>query len=342
MKAWGSRLITGQARGIGAGLLRGGLTVASWGYGLGVRLARGLYDTRLRRPHRLACPVVSIGNLTWGGTGKTPLTAHLARWLQQRGVRVAILTRGYGGDEPMVLRRLAAGVPVLVGADRVVSGRQAVASGAEALLLDDGFQHWRVHRDLDIVLIDATAPFGNGALLPRGPLREPVSHLRRAGVVVITKADGPQADVERVSAQVHAVHPEALVVTARYRPERFELWPAGTSQPLTALGGGRACVLSGIADPAAFEALVTRVGVVPVLTRRFVDHHPYCASDLEEVVSASREAGAAWIVTTLKDAVRFPPGRPAGTGIPIAVLHVTMELDGEAALLRRLSAVYGC
>ena len=331
MKAAIYRVIMGEAHGIGATLLRGALTVASWGYGVGLQVARVA-----RRPVRLPCPVVSIGNLTWGGTGKTPLAAHLAAALAQRGLRVAILARGYGGDEPAVLRRLAPGVPVFVGADRVASGRRAIAEGAQCLLLDDGFQHGRLHRDLDLVLLDAQAPFGTGHLLPRGNLREPPSALRRADLVVLTKTDAPGADEAKAVEAIRAVHPSVSIVTACYRPVAVELWPSGERQPVTALVGARAGVVSGIADPAAFEALVERLGVRPVLTRRFMDHHPYRAGELAAVAAASRQAGASWLVTTLKDAVRFPAKSWNGREVQVAVLHVALTLSDEDQLLRRI------
>lgn len=332
MKTWGYRMMTEPPPGLRGAGVRAGLQGLSWGYGLGVRAARGLYDARLRRPRRLPRPVVSIGNLTWGGTGKTPLTAHLARALQHRGVRPAILLRGYGGDEPTVLRTLAPGVPVVVGADRVAGGRAAIADGAELLLLDDGFQHWRLSRDLDVVLLDAAAPFGNGHLLPRGSLREPVSALRRADVVVITKTEA--ADPAPTVAHVKALQPRAWVTTARYRPTAFAEWPSGALQPLAALRGARAAVLSGIADPASFERLVDHLGVVPVVTRRFLDHHPYRPDELAELAAACRAQRIEWVVTTLKDAVRFPT--VGWDGVRVAVLQVAMEIAGETELLQRI------
>src|SRR3990167_4657318 len=147
------RVIRGQARGVGPALTRGLLQVLSWGYRGFLMLVERSLQAGWFRPHRLTRPVVSVGNLTWGGTGKTPLAARLASQLAARGgCRPAILTRGYGGDEPSVLRRLAPGVPVLVGASRVATGRRAIRDGADLLILDDGFQHRRLHRDLDIVL----------------------------------------------------------------------------------------------------------------------------------------------------------------------------------------------
>lgn len=336
MKSWAYRAVIEEAPGIANAALRGVATAASWGYGAGVRVVCAAYRAGILPRHRLPVPVVSVGNLTWGGTGKTPLTAHLARALHARGIRAAILTRGYGGDEPEVLRRLAPGVPVYVGPDRVATGRQAIADGAALLLLDDGFQQWRLFRDMDLVLVEAAAPFGTGHLVPRGTLREPPAALRRAQVVVITKPEAPGADVAAVSAQVRALQPSVMLLQARYRPERFDLWPSGAPQPLETLRGATACVLSGIADPAAFEALVIRLGVVPAMTRRFLDHHPYRTEELAAVAGACRQAGIAWLVTTLKDAVRFPTGALAGPDLRVAVLQVAIDLSDEGELLQRI------
>lgn len=340
-KSWGLRVVTGQQRGPAASVLRGILTAASWGYGLGVQVAHGWYAARLRRPARLSCPVVSVGNLTWGGTGKTPLTAHLAQALHARGVRVAILVRGYGADEPQVLRRLAPDVPVFVHVDRVVAGRRAIREGARLLLLDDGFQHWRLHRDLDLVLLDAQAPFGNGRLIPRGPLREPVTALKRAGVVVITRCDEPGADIGQVMATVRALHPQAWMTTARYQAQHLERWPSGVTQPLSVLRNLRVGVLSGIGDPLAFEGFVARMGALPALTWQFPDHHGYRIDELRAVSSACQRAGVSWLVTTLKDAVRLPQATAWAGRLSIAVLHVTMDVSDEGELLQRILGLLG-
>lgn len=339
-RAFGHRLITGQARGPGPSLLRAALTPASWLYGGGVAVVRAAYARAVLPRHRFPCPVVSVGNLTWGGTGKTPLTALLAQQVWRRGRRPAILLRGYGGDEALVLRRLAPDVPVWVGPDRVASGRQALAAGADLLFLDDGFQQWRVARDLDLVLVNGATMAGGGALLPRGTLREPRGALRRADVVIVTKTAADGGACEAARARAHTEHPGVLVMTADYRPVAFEEWPSGRSLALEQLRGQRVGVLSGIGDPDGFEALVRRLGLIPVVTRRFLDHHPYTPAEVAAAVVACRAVGAEWVVTTLKDAVRFPAG---GSWDPVraVVLHVAMELQDAGELLQRILSLRG-
>ncbi|MDR3633688.1 MAG: tetraacyldisaccharide 4'-kinase, partial [Isosphaeraceae bacterium] len=189
------RLIRGEAKGFLAALARAGLSLASWPYGAGVALRSLAFDHGWKAAQRVAVPVVAIGNLTVGGTGKTPMVEWVARWYRQKGVRVAILSRGYGqtkglNDEGRVLEENLPEVPHLQDGDRVRLAQIAVEElEAELLVLDDGFQHRHLGRDLDIVLLDALEPFGLGRLLPRGLLREPVRSLRRAGVVVLSRAD---------------------------------------------------------------------------------------------------------------------------------------------------------
>ena len=192
-------LVRGRRRGFGPALARLGLTAASVPYGTAVRLRNRLFDAGWKARHRAAVPVVSVGNLTLGGTGKTPCVEYLARFYRDRGFRVAILSRGYGGgdaagtgpnDEALVLEENLPDVPHLQGADRVALAGVAVEElEADLLILDDGFQHRRLARDLDVVLLDATDPFGQGRLFPRGLLREPASSLRRADAVLVSRCD---------------------------------------------------------------------------------------------------------------------------------------------------------
>src|SRR5438876_5539483 len=200
-------LISGRARGVGSSLCRLALSVASGPYGSAVHLRNWCYDRGWLPTHRPPVPVISVGNLTAGGTGKTPCVEYLARFLQARGLRPAVLSRGYRGngrpnDEALILEANLPDVPHLQGKDRVTRASQAVrVFGADVLILDDGFQHRRLRRDLDLVLIDAMNPWGHGRLLPRGLLREPISSLRRADAVIVTRLDQAQpAEIERIIA----------------------------------------------------------------------------------------------------------------------------------------------
>ena len=303
------------------GALCAGLHLLSFPYRGGVAARNRLYDRGLLRQQKLPCPVVSVGNLTVGGTGKTPTVIFLATLLKENGHRPAVLSRGYGGsanapvnvvsdgkhilmgwreagDEPVLIARAAPGIPVLTGSRRLLTGRAAVETfGAEILILDDGFQHRPLFRDIDMVLLAAARPFGNGFLLPRGPLREPPDALRRADILLRT---GGAENVEplREAASLpsfRAIHkPQGLVAGGTGRIEMVE-----------ALLGQKVFAFAGIGSPEAFRRSLTELGAAVVGFRVFPDHHPYDLSDIENLRRLAAESGAERIVTTEKDAVRL-------------------------------------
>lgn len=321
------------------------LDLAALLYGSGARLHRAVYWRGLVAPTRLPCRVISVGNLAVGGTGKTPLAAWLAAALKRRGHAVVLASRGYGrrgdaavevvsdgrfvrstaeraGDEPLLLAAHAPGVPVLVGRDRAVVGRRAVSAfGAQVLILDDGFQHHRLARDLDLLAVDGGSGFGNRKVLPRGPLREPLSALRLAdGVVVL---DGP------LHAEDEALLKGLAPTARRFRAARTPrtLAPlAGGPGVAPALAGVRVGLLSGIARPASLRASVESLGAVVVAERAFPDHHRYRESDLRGLAAEAPR----WI-TTEKDAVKILPGWVAGA--EVEVLRIGLTVDGPEILL---------
>lgn len=265
---------------------------------------------------RAGIRVVSVGNLTVGGTGKTPAAAWMVKRLMQRGRTPAIVSRGYGGaagagpvvvspdsrwedvgDEPVLLAELTRAV-VVVGSDRVAGARKAAELGADVAVLDDGFQHRRLARDLDVVLLDAADPFGNGRLLPAGPLREPAAALARAGIVVLTRADAAGAPAGE--AAVRSLRLPAPVVRAIHAPAGF-VRPDGRETAAPA----RAVAFAGIARPETFRESLVATGVEVVLFRAFPDHHPYRSAELLPLLERARRAGVA-LVTTRKDRVRLP------------------------------------
>jgi len=315
-------------------------------YACGARLHRYVYSRGICAPRKLACKVVSVGNLVVGGSGKTPTTAWIATALRNRGWRVAIASRGYGraecgsmvvvsdgehigatldaaGDEPMFLARCTSGVPVLVGADRAEVGKVAVDRfGTQILLLDDGFQHHRLARDLDLLTLDARFGLGNGRVLPRGPLRESLSALSRAdGFLLI---DGPlRAGEEKLlrDAAPHAPRFSAVRVLERIVP-----LDGAPALSLAALRGAKVGLLSALANPASFRRSVEELGAVVVAERRFRDHHVYQRRDL---LGLGREAPL-WL-TTEKDAVKLTPAWDEE-----ALLHVvglTLQVGDAEKLL---------
>lgn len=307
-------------------------------YWLGLRCSRAL-----TRPQRLPRPVISIGNLTVGGTGKTPVVAWLVARLQRQGRRVAILSRGYGravgatglvdldgvespaacyGDEPVLLARRL-GVPVLIGSDRVANGRDALRHGdVGCFILDDGFQHWALARDLEIVLLDGERPFGSGHLLPWGTLREPVAALRRAHVILVRQtAEAPPLDGLREALRRHAV--TAPVVPIRYRVTAVEEPLTGQSREMSSLAGLRVRLLSSVAQPASFESLVRSMGIDVAAHARYPDHYAYTAADLRRRDGGGTEP----LLTTEKDWMRLEPlARATPPAAPLLVLRIDVEL----------------
>ena len=320
---------------VGERVYRAGLKGVEWGY------ARNL----LRR-HRLPAQVVSVGNLTWGGTGKTPLVLHLARAFQERGRRVAVLTRGYGQDEPRLLAQALGSIPVLVDPDRVRSGTRAIREfQADLLLLDDGYQQWRLEKDVEILAVDASAPFGNRHLIPRGNLREPLSAAGRADLVVLKKGTADPLGFETVKRQLHALNPRAPVFQMEYQPAGLWRWPSREPAGLDALKGAKTCTLAGIANPAHFEAMAASLGAKVALRYRAQDHHPYTAGELVKLLARCRRHEIGQIVTTAKDAVRIPKLfidtvglRMSGFEILVLEIHPTFDPD-ESELLHRIDSL---
>jgi tetraacyldisaccharide 4'-kinase len=329
----------------------------------GLILRRAAYATGALRTRRLPCRVVAVGNLTLGGTGKTPLVELIARELAARGRRVVVLSRGYrrrargplavvsdgdrllvpvteAGDEPYLLARRLPGVPVIVGRDRYRAGELAVARFApDVLLLDDGFQQMRLASDVAVVALDARAPWGRRGLFPRGTLREPPAALARAHLLVLTHVGGA-ADPAWAERQVRRRAPRAPIAHADYEPEALEDVGAGAVLPLDALRGRPCVAFAGIGAPDRFVETLAELRVAPRDFVAFPDHHAYTRAEVRALETRAHRAGADVLLTTEKDAVRLT-GR--GT-VPLWALHVRLRLRGDpapwwAALEARLDAV---
>jgi tetraacyldisaccharide 4'-kinase len=338
-------LIRGEQRGLRAALQRLGLRLASVPYGALVSLRNLLYQRGWLTRHRAAVPVVSVGNLTVGGTGKTPCVEYVARFYRGRDVRVAILSRGYGSeggrnDEARLLEENLPDVPHLQGPDRVALAQTAVEElESELVILDDGFQHRRLARDLDLVLIDATAPWGHGYLLPRGLLREPPDSLRRAGVVLITRCDQvAPAALRAIIERVNRIAPGVPVARTRHAPVEL-VNSLGEVAPLALLRERPVAAFCGIGNPEAFRRTLQDQGATVRDFRTYPDHHAYTRDDIEALRAWSREqpAGTA-VVTTQKDLVKV---RLALLGeCPLWAARVRLHVeDGLEALQGKLNAV---
>lgn len=359
-------VVYGRRKGFGAWLLGGFLRALSWVFELLVRLRLWLYRHRLFRDTPLGCKVVVVGNLTVGGTGKTPVVLKMAQVLASRGRKVAILSRGYkgasdswakrfwrwltqgsrpdplvvsdgrsvlvgpdeAGDEPyMLARNLAAlGVVIVVDRDRVEGGRFALRRfGVDTILLDDGLQYLPLRGQINLVLVDSHDPFGNGCLLPRGILREPVANLSRASYVFVTKSSG--APDPALVALIRRHNPTAEIIPCAHRARELVEVDGPGRLPLEALRGRRVAAFSGIATPERFEETLAAEGAVLVANRRFLDHHAFNDEDLDEVLEQALRAQAEMIVTTEKDAVRLlarfrPP-------MPLYYVRLEVEVLGE-------------
>jgi tetraacyldisaccharide 4'-kinase len=355
-------VILEERPGTRAAIIRAILFGCSKLFQVAIKTRRFLYNVRILRDSTLGVQVIAIGNLTVGGTGKTPVVEKFARELRDQGRNVAILSRGYrskgrpfhvwlankllfrddttpprvvsdgknllldsemAGDEPYMLASNLKDVVVLVDKDRVKSGRYAIERfGCDTLLLDDGFQYWKLRgRRQDIVLIDRQQPFGNERLLPRGTLREPPSHLARASTIFITKSDGNTSELRQ---QIAEHNPTAGIIECIHHPLYLEDVFTGQRLELAALKGVKVASLSGIAQPESFEQSLVKLGAELVYAKRFADHHRFTQQEVLNAINRSKKRQAETIITTQKDAVRFP--KLDRRDLPIYFMRVEIKI----------------
>jgi tetraacyldisaccharide 4'-kinase len=332
------------------------LHLLSLPYGMGVRLRALLFGLGLLRSKRLPCPVISVGNLTAGGTGKTPLVMWLANVLAEKGIPMAILTRGYkrekaagsllsdgrsvflsreeSGDEPYLMAQLLRETPIFVGQDRFRNGQQALEKfGVRGVVLDDGFQHLPLRRDLDIVLIDASLGFGDGHLLPRGILREPLDHLRRAHLFLLTKVEDRKA-CEPLEIRLHEIRP-LPIFHSHFEPTGF-IGPRGEAADHRAFEGKKVIALTGIGNPAYFSTLLSKLGINIIREIIYPDHHVYTAKDVTSLAGTMKEADG--IVTTEKDMVKL---KNLGIGrLPVWALRIRFKIWEEEEFLKLVFGLF--
>ncbi len=359
---WGTEVVFGRARGFRAWLMRGVLRFASFFFYLLVKTRLFLFSRRIKTVRYLGTFVISVGNITAGGTGKTPVVEFLSRALSARGRKCAILTRGYksepldapqhwkdaegkdvknlpkiasdgvtrylsplyAGDEPFMLARNLDGVAVLVDKDRVKSGIFAIEQlGSNTLILDDGMQYLKLKHEIDIVLVDCGFPFGTGALLPRGTMREPRTSLARASYIILTKSGGkPQDDL---IATIRKYNKVADIIVTNHAPAHLENIFTGERKPLSFLKDKYVACMSGIARPESFEGLVEGLGAHVEIRRRYPDHYWFDQKDLETFVERCADRAMDLIVTTEKDAVRFL--KPGEMEVPIYFLRIQIDIE---------------
>lgn len=342
-------LISGRRRGFVYEVACGWLGLLSVPYRLLIALRNAYYDVIASSRHTAACPVISIGNVTVGGTGKTPMAAHVADLLLQRRRKVAILTRGYKGrpiqfdgqqqeqalgrwraesDEALVLKRRCPQASIVIDPDRRAAAARAISQGADALVLDDGFQHRRLARDLDIVLVDATAPFGFGRLLPRGLLREPIKSLRRADLIVLTHSDEVDESARRLlTARLKRESRGKPVICAMHRSAGF-LDVKGRPVDVEDPSAMQAVLFAGIANFESFRRRVESVGAGVLAAYEYPDHHDYSSEEIAALRDVAETLEANVILTTEKDAVKLV-GRWDDAACRLLVANVEIEFDEE-------------
>jgi tetraacyldisaccharide 4'-kinase len=351
------RFLYQKKKSIGERILLFPLYLLSYPYGWAVRARSLLYSLKLLRTKTLPCPVISIGNITVGGTGKTPLVMAIAKGLMEKGTSVAILSRGYrgtktsepivsdgrniflspeeSGDEPFLMAKACQGIPVLIGKNRYLNGRIALQRfNVKGLLLDDGFQHLPLFRNVNILLIDSHIGFGDHTLLPRGILREPLSHLRRANLFLLTKVENLET-CQPLEEEIHEIHPSAPVFHSHYEPVGL-LNPQEEQEELHSLKAKKVLALSGIAHSNYFSSLLRKCGMKIVREAIFPDHHLYTLKDLSFI--KERGKGVDCIVTTEKDMVKLK--KLNMDDLPIRALRIEMKIWEEKEFYQRIMEIF--
>ncbi|HKW95057.1 MAG TPA: tetraacyldisaccharide 4'-kinase [Methylomirabilota bacterium] len=335
-----------------------GLSALSVGYRTALSVRDWAYRCRILRTGRLPCAVVSVGNITLGGSGKTPTVELAVRTLQEHGAAPAVVSRGYGratrgvcvvadregvradartaGDEPLLLALHLPGVPVVVGESRYEAGRVAVERyGATALVLDDGFQHRTLAKNLEVLVVQGRAPWGNARVFPRGMLREPLSALARAHAVVVTNPPAPE-QLQAVAATVERYNPGAAVLAASYQVQDAHETRSGRRLPVGELVGRRLIAFAGLGSPQGFADTLDAAGIRRVGFVEFPDHHWFTPRDLNELERDARAAGAQGLITTEKDWMRLKDLPPPA--LPLWVLPVRLALGSGLDIWQRLLA----
>jgi tetraacyldisaccharide 4'-kinase len=305
-------------------------------YGFAVGARGRLYDAGVFSAEEFSVPVISVGNLTVGGTGKTPISAWIASQLLERGITPGIVLRGYGGDETLVHERLNPGIPVVVASDRSRGVRAAISQGAGAIVLDDAFQHRRADRDADIVLINADSWTGSVRLLPAGPWREPLRAARRATLIIITRKTSVAAQVQDLRATLEKVLPGIPVTGIHLSPGELHSTATGQTLPLHAIEGADITAVAAIAHPDAFFKQLTEIGAI-VRPHSFADHHAFTRAEARQLAEVARESD--FVVCTLKDAVKLDSLWPAEAG---SLWYVSQRLrveDGRQHIDRLLDDI---
>lgn len=297
-----------KARGIEGKLMVPVIQAASFFYQLGGNINRACYDKGYLKRKKFPVPVVSVGNLTWGGTGKTPLVEYLARKIGERGKSALVLTRGYNHDEVEQFKNHLPKAIIGAGKNRVeIAEKELHEKPVDVIILDDGFQHQPIVRDVEVVTINSLNPFGNEHLIPRGILREPIQHLSKAHLVVLSNTNLLlPAELEKVKEKIYQVHPKAKIVETYLEPLFFYRSSNHSRIPLEKMVGQKVTTFAGLAAPRSFQMTLSRLQMKTVRNFEFMDHHQYTEQELHEIKRVSESASAEIVITTEKDFYRDP------------------------------------
>jgi len=345
-------LVSGRSTGVAAGILRTGLRVLEVPYCSVVSVRNFFYDRQMMPSRRFPVPIISVGNLTLGGTGKSPMVAWLCRFFLEQNVRPGLVSRGYGkaakgsNDEFLEMSHRFPAVPHLQNPHRAAAIQELLhTEQVDLIILDDAFQHRQVERNLDVVLLDATAPFGFGHIFPRGTLREPLHSLRRANVVLLTRSDlVNEAERNRIRQQVLVINPNIIWGETVHVPTSLVSIdsPCGTpvcSEPIETIRGQSALAFCGIGNPAAFQKTLERCGVRVEKLIPFPDHYWYTRHDVDELVQTAKELGTDSILCTMKDLVKLKHYKFAG--LPLRAVSIEIQFTQESPLPQVLKRLTG-
>lgn len=335
-------IIKGQTLGakcqlLGSGPLRFPLIILSFIYAGCVVITRFLYKINLLKSVKIKSKVISVGNITWGGTGKTSLVMHISRYLRRMGKDCAILIRGYGSDEDIMLKKVLTNTVILSGKNRVKNAQiEESEHGIKIFILDDGFQHWRLRRDLDIVAISATNPFGNRHILPAGILREPLSALKRADAIIITKTNlADDKAVSGIKNDILSINANAEIYEAEYLPTSVTEIKSNIEHKPDFISAKSLCAVAAVGDNETFFEMLTGLGVKITEKFSYMDHHRFSKKDIGNISKAAKNTEA--IITTAKDWVRLK----GKLSCNVLLLNVAMKLKDEQKFFKRISTVLG-
>ncbi len=342
IKKYFYELMTDSRKGLLDQAMSGVLWILSLGYALIVWCTRILYRIHILSVYRSPKPVISVGNITMGGVGKTPLVICLVEILKERKIKTVVLSRGYGArdgqnDEVLMFHEVLPDVPIMTGGNRKNSIQKALAvNPVDIFIADDAFSHWPLYRDLDIVAIDSSNPFGNGQLIPRGTLREEVAALRRADIFVLTKIEENPgtADLHR---RIHEIKPGALIVESKHQPENFQNIFTGTLYSLDTFQSKKVIAFCAIGKPKSFELSLQVLGLSIERHVSFADHHAYTPEDIKKLVEIARAENVNILMTTHKDAVKISALQNLFQDMIVLQLNIKLEITlGKEQLVERI------